>query len=119
MDKEKLGERLREVRKDKGLTQEELGEMSDIGNKYISKIETGQADISLDCFLRLANALETPPDILLKDSLKPGIYLDDDRKKEHLIYQECGEEKTERLLYMLDSMLELIEGEGNDKNSDL
>ncbi len=119
MDKEKLGERLKKVRKDKGLTQEELGEISDIGYKYISRIETGNADISLNNFVKLVNALETPPDILLQDSLKPGIYLNEAKRKEHLTYQECGEEKTERLLFMLDAMLTLIGSGENGENSNM
>ena len=38
MDKEMLGRRLRKARKAKGLTQEKLGELAEVGDKYISRI---------------------------------------------------------------------------------
>ena len=53
-----LGQRLKEARKKKGLTQQQLGELTELSDKYISRIETGKADMSLDCFVALINTLE-------------------------------------------------------------
>ena len=46
-----LGQRLKEARKKKGLTQQQLGELTELSDKYISRIETGKADMSLDCYV--------------------------------------------------------------------
>lgn len=46
-----LGQRLKEARKKKGLTQQQLGELTELSDKYISRIETGKADMSLDVLL--------------------------------------------------------------------
>lgn len=41
-----LGQRLKEARKKKGLTQQQLGELTELSDKYISRIETGKADMT-------------------------------------------------------------------------
>lgn len=64
-----LGQRLKEARKKKGLTQQQLGELTELSDKYISRIETGKADMSLDCFVALINTLEISADYVLQDSL--------------------------------------------------
>ena len=42
MLQKKLGEKIRNIRKAKGLTQEQLAEMLDIDNKHLSRIEKGK-----------------------------------------------------------------------------
>lgn len=119
MDKEMLGRRLRKARKAKGLTQEKLGELAEVGDKYISRIETGKADISLSCFIRLVNTLEVSPDYFLQDCLNTDYEIGEEEKQKHISYQTCGEKKTERLLYFLDEMITIIRGEENDTNCNL
>lgn len=69
IDKEMFGQRLREIRKKHGMTQAELGEKTGLADKYISRIETGKADVSLDCFVKLVNAFDVPADYYLQDSI--------------------------------------------------
>jgi transcriptional regulator with XRE-family HTH domain len=61
--KELLGARIKELRKTKRLTQEELSEMVDIDPKHLSRIEVGRSYPSLDALERMAIAL----DVELKD----------------------------------------------------
>lgn len=42
-----LGQRIRELRKLKGLTQEQLGDSSGVGSKYISQVERTGANVTL------------------------------------------------------------------------
>ncbi len=46
--RKELGERIRELRKIAGITQEELGEKSALSYKYIGELERGQVNVSLD-----------------------------------------------------------------------
>lgn len=55
--REKLGERIRELRKTAGITQEELGEKSALSYKFIGELERGQVNVSLDSIARIAEAL--------------------------------------------------------------
>ena len=60
-----FGERLRELRKQKGMTQKELAEKADIGFTYVSKIETGVMPPPRGkTILALARALEVEDVVL-------------------------------------------------------
>lgn len=54
---EAFGQILRELRLDKGLTQEELGFEAGIRRTYVSILELGQQQPSLTTILKLASAL--------------------------------------------------------------
>ena len=49
----RLGELLKEARKDANLTQEELAQKSGTKKSYISRIESGKSEIQLSTFYRI------------------------------------------------------------------
>ena len=53
-----LGERLRAVRKERGLTQERLGRRAGLSGKFVGEVERGEKSISVDSLYRIAVALE-------------------------------------------------------------
>lgn len=55
--KEKFGNRLKNLRKEKGLSQEELALKSGLNRPYISGIEQGKRNVSLEVMEKLAEAL--------------------------------------------------------------
>ncbi len=59
MDTKKLiGKRLKELRKNRLLSQEQLAGKADINSKYLSRIERGRENPTLDMLIKLADALE-------------------------------------------------------------
>ena len=62
----KFGEKVREQRIKKGLSQEELAELSGLHRTYISSLELGKRNVSLINIHALAKALGISPDKLLK-----------------------------------------------------
>jgi len=56
--RKELGKRIREIRKIKGFTQEELGEMANLSYKFIGELERGKVNVSLDSLVRISQALE-------------------------------------------------------------
>lgn len=52
-----IGQRIKEIRKTKGLTQETLAEKVEISTRYLSRLEVGQQSASIDTLVRLAEAL--------------------------------------------------------------
>ena len=62
----RFGERVRELRTKKGLSQEELAELSGLHRTYISSLELGKRNVSLINIHALAKALGVTPDKLLK-----------------------------------------------------
>lgn len=57
-----IGLKLRNLRKIKQLTQEELAERTDLSKGYISQIESGQSSPSMETFLQLLEVLGTSPE---------------------------------------------------------
>jgi transcriptional regulator with XRE-family HTH domain len=53
-----LGERIRGLRKEKGLSQEVLGERADLHEKFISQVERGAKNLSLDSLIKIAKGLD-------------------------------------------------------------
>lgn len=62
-----LGKRIRKVRKERGMTQEQLAERIDVCPPHMSNIENGKTKFSLQKFWEIVNVLETTPDTLLLD----------------------------------------------------
>ncbi len=62
-----LGERIRQLRKSRCMTQEELSLEIGSTQKYVSSIERGLARPSLAVCLKIANALHVSIDALLRD----------------------------------------------------
>ena len=65
---EKIGQRIRKLRLEKGLTQADLSAMVNCSNNYLSHIETAQCKLSLSMLLRLASALGESTDYFLLDT---------------------------------------------------
>lgn len=55
-----IGKRFQDARKEKGLTQEAVSEKIGISPKYLSSIERGQANPTLDLLLTLSETLRAP-----------------------------------------------------------
>ncbi len=55
--KQLIGARLKAIRTSKDMTQEELAEKVDINPKYLSSIERGKENPTLNTFIRLSNEL--------------------------------------------------------------
>jgi transcriptional regulator with XRE-family HTH domain len=60
-----VGEKVRALRKNAGLSQEVLAERCGIFRTYLSRIESGAANPSLVVLVTLAHALEVEPHTLL------------------------------------------------------
>lgn len=57
---EKFGQRIRTLRNERGLSQEQLAELSGLDRTYISGIERGLRNVALRNIEALAKALEVP-----------------------------------------------------------
>lgn len=63
-----FGLRLRELRIERGLSQEELGLLADLDRTYISGIERGTRNVGLINVFRIAKALNVPPAMLFSET---------------------------------------------------
>lgn len=56
-----LGEHIRKLRLQKGLSQEALAEGADIHRNFLSEIERGKKGMTLETLFRLSRALDVTP----------------------------------------------------------
>lgn len=69
--RKQLGQRIQQLRKEKGLTQENLSLESDISRSHIAMIEAGKRDITVSSMFKISRALGvTLSDIFSFDDLE-------------------------------------------------
>jgi len=64
--KQKLGKRIKEFRVKEGYSQEKFALRCGLHRTYISDIERGERNISVENIEKIAKALKIEPDVLLK-----------------------------------------------------
>ncbi len=63
----KFAHRLRELRQDRGISQEALADLCGLHRTYIGSVERGERNISIDNIARIAESLGVPASRLLED----------------------------------------------------
>ncbi|MDM8000201.1 MAG: helix-turn-helix transcriptional regulator [Dehalococcoidia bacterium] len=61
-----LGNNIRSIRMEKGISQEKLAERASIHRTYLGGVERGERNVSLINLVRISRALEVLPEVLLK-----------------------------------------------------
>lgn len=67
LDFKLIGQRIKEVRSEKHLTQEYLAKVTDVNVSHISNIETNKVKVSLTLLVGICNALDVTIDYLLEN----------------------------------------------------
>lgn len=104
MDAQKVGKRIQEVRKSRGLTQAELSQLLDLSTKYISNVECGFKTPKLNTFVSIANALQCDANLLLSDVLDVTTGQESGLVSKKL--RALPPEEQRRILRVLDVMIE-------------
>jgi len=98
---------IRELREERGITQEELAEMAGISVSHLAKIEVHIRTASMWTYLKLLEALEVPKEsqlsLLASKSEKRGLQ----QKLWHLL-RDCDVKEMTILLHTLKSMKEIM-----------
>ncbi len=58
LDKEIIGKKIRQIRRERGFSQEELSEKIDISPRHMCTIENGNSYPSIETFVRIASVLD-------------------------------------------------------------
>jgi transcriptional regulator with XRE-family HTH domain len=61
----KVGEKIRQLRQEKGLKQEEFAELAGIDYSYLNQLENGKRNPTVEMLDKIAKALDTTPENLL------------------------------------------------------
>ena len=106
-----VGQRIRTIRKKRGMTQERLAELTEISPQHCSGIETGAAKVSLPALVKIANALNASMDELLLDSIsaveKPSLM-----KEVETVFGDATPDETYLMLAQAKSIKEAVRVKG-------
>ena len=91
-----LGQIMREARKKKDLTQQELSDQSHVSVKQIANIEKGQMNPSYLILRALAKVLNISLDSLINPDVSPE---DEGANQMKMLYSSCPPEMRETLLH--------------------
>lgn len=89
--KKLVGDRIRQLRKKRGLSQEELGYKSDLHYTHIGSIERGEKNWSIDTLIKVARGLNISVNDLLTLPSKP----EDIKSLKKKIIEEINESSPE------------------------
>ena len=104
IDYSAVGKRISLIRKNRGMTQEQLAEKAELSNIYISHIENSRSIPSLETLMKICSALDTTPDeLLLGTKQDMENYLQSDIQKKLLL---CTPKERRMVSRFVDLLLE-------------
>lgn len=106
IDTKELGNRIRQARTEKNMSQLDLAEACGISVPYVSDIERGKKCFSVDILLRIAQALQVSTDWLLRLDNPRTDYAYHSEAAELLA--DCTQEEAALLLDLMDSTKKVI-----------
>ena len=107
-----LGQKMREARKNKELTQQELSDLSHVSVKQIANIEKGKMNPSYLILRALAKVLHISLDTLIN----PDVSLEDEGVNQmKMLYSSCPPE-IQKQLKEISQKLEKIQDTDSDEN---
>ena len=109
LDATKIGKRIQDARKARGLTQSALAAKVDITPKYLRNIECGDKVPKFETFVAIANALEVDANTLLVDVLHVSSAIISTEISQKLSALSPAEQQ--RLKRVLDVMIEEATGQ--------
>lgn len=69
----RLGDRVRDLRHQRGMTRKALAEHSDISERYLAQLESGAGNCSIVLLRRIASAIGVPVTQLVSENIDPSI----------------------------------------------
>ncbi len=107
-----LGERIREKRKDSHLSQETFAEKAGISVNTVSRIEGGQAAMSVEIFARLVEILDTDANELLGRKTVQ-VNKDDPAEKTITRIRQLNSKERSLVIQTMKALMDGIEGKGD------
>lgn len=109
MDLQKIGKRIQDARKARGLTQSDLSQELDLSTKYISNIECGVKIPKMSTFIAIANVLQCDANSLLLDVLDVVTSQESGALSDRL--HNLPTEEQRRILRLLEVMIDEAESQ--------
>ena len=106
LDYKAIGDRIRRLRNERGLTQLKLAEMARQEPSNVSHIERGATKLGLGTLVSIANALEVTADDILFDSLEHADIVF--REEVDALLEDCTHQEQQIILETIRSLKESL-----------
>ncbi len=98
-----IGKRIQEIRKKKGMTQEELSEAIEISPHYLSALERGIYNIKLETLVKMLNILDCSADEVFYEVVNKSCAVSSNRLSERL--ENLPKEEQDKILAVVNTMV--------------
>ena len=110
-----IGQRIRETRIDRDMSQAELAFAAELSEPHISRIEQGKQKMYLDTFVRVIEALQVSADYILRSDVPEvnAMY----QKEFTDLFIDCTPTEMETLLNIIRQLKSTIRSQKNSDNN--
>ena len=98
-----IGKKIRKYRKERGMTQDELAEKTNLSTNHLGAIERAEKNLTLVNLINIANALDVTADMLLCDEIQNGYKIKSSLISEKV--EKLNPSDRDKIMQMLDIML--------------
>ena len=102
-----IGKRIQELRKRRGITQEQLSEAAGISPHYLSALERGIYNVKLEILVKILNYLDCSADEVFCDVVNKSCAVSVSRLSERL--GKLPEEEQNKILAVVDTMIKSVQ----------
>ena len=106
IDYEKIGLRIRNIRIQKKITQEQLAELADVSLAYLCRLENGTKVAGIDTIIKIANVFKVSVDDLLVDNLTDS--KSNLNSEDYTLLLDCSLEEAEILTKSMKSLKDIL-----------
>lgn len=99
-----IGKKIRKYRKQRGMTQDELAEKTNLSTNHLGAIERAEKNLTLSNLINIANALDVTADMLLCDEIRNGYKIKTSIITEKI--EKLSPSDRDKIMQMLDIMLD-------------
>lgn len=99
-----IGKKIRQYRKERGMTQDELAEKTDLSTNHLGALERAEKNLTLANLINIANALDVTADMLLCDEIRNGYKIKTSMITEKI--EKLTPADRDKIMKMLDIMLD-------------
>ena len=98
-----VGKRIKQIRQDKGVTQEKMAEMLELSSGFYSALERGSYNIKIETLVEILNLLECSADDLFCDVIKYGYKHKSSKIEESL--KDLDDNEREMIFSVIETMV--------------
>lgn len=104
IDYKLIGKRIKQARKDMNKTQDDLAEILEVSNSYISRIERGTTKLSLELLIKISTFLDIEPSYILTGSISSS----DDYLRNDIVdmLKGCSSDKIKLIVEVIKPIIE-------------